>query len=261
MLIHGKLLSRLFVINFFLLFGLLVSSPIQQVYAGSATIINSPGTVLTKGPISLDLSLTDPVRVAKRQSTDGLETAVISAYHVDQNGDAQAEETFDVVVGMDEMSPGKLTAKVTIDPVPVGTYNFVLHIDGYLDRKLLSDSGATLFSLDQGDVAIPAQVMQLVVGDVAPLPRADNVIDILDFNYVQKCMSGVGCEDKEFADLNKDGVVDQKDLDIITTNMAKNGDIASGNSSTTSKTVTCEPDPACVEHGGTVQMCSLVCTR
>jgi len=88
------------------------------------------------------------------------------------------------------------------------------------------------------------------------------------------------CLNKTAADLNHDGVVDQKDIDIILAHMGQHGDSptlttpgTTGNSagqtgsnpgSTTGtpgqQTFTCVTDPACTGTSQSIQLCPLKCS-
>lgn len=63
------------------------------------------------------------------------------------------------------------------------------------------------------------------------------------------------CLNKKFADLNDDGAVDQKDLDLLQSNFGQ-----SGFSFQTSE-FSCEPDPTCNDGKGALQLCSLLCSK
>ncbi|HUQ85731.1 MAG TPA: dockerin type I domain-containing protein [Candidatus Limnocylindrales bacterium] len=141
--------------------------------------------------------------------------------------------------------------------VEPGTYQLVLQMDTYLDRELVGPDGNKEFVLGESKVSKTAPT-QLSAGDSAPLPGGDNVINIIDYNALIGCMPGnksSACSNKRTADLNDDGVVNQKDLDILRDNVGESGYLLQ------SEEYECKENPACGSGKDSIQMCSLLCTK
>lgn len=141
----------------------------------------------------------------------------------------------------------------TVNP---GSYQLTVQMDSYLDQELTAPNGSTQFALGEGKVSKTAPSL-LSAGDTAPSPGGDNTVDIIDYNALINCMPGSpkgSCINKKSTDLNNDGRVDQKDFDILKSNLGDKG------FSFQTPQYTCVPDPACTTGKGSLQMCALLCT-
>jgi uncharacterized protein YuzB (UPF0349 family) len=105
--------------------------------------------------------------------------------------------------------------KGTIDmqnSLPTGNYLIKLKADSYLRRLISGIQPIVAFATNPISDAI------LVTGDI----HTDNIIDILDYNDLMNCYSGITptislCIDaqKMLADLNDDGNVNQVDYNLL----------------------------------------------
>jgi hypothetical protein len=138
-----------------------------------------------------------------------------------------------------------------------GEYQMVIQIPKYLDEQLRPATGGEVFNLSGGSkVGVAAFTMR--AGDISPLPKGDNSVNIIDYNALIGCMPGApvgACLNRDFADLNDDGVVDQKDLDILMENFNQKGFAFKTDQ------FKCEQDPSCDSGRDSLQLCSLLCTR
>lgn len=66
-------------------------------------------------------------------------------------------------------------------------------------------------------ISSKAPSAKLVTGDL----DQNNILDLSDYNMMLSCYGNSSCAQKEKADLNIDGVVDEKDLNILLTNFSK----------------------------------------
>ncbi len=160
--------------------------------------------------------------------------------------------------------------------LPPGQYNFFLHVDGYLDKQLTNSNGNN-FTISTGQTTFAVEPVALISGDIAPQPHGDNVIDIQDYNAVFECLGLTAtsapkatCPNPKIADINQDGVIDQKDLDIIHVEFGQHGDVPTisspnptsspGNPSPQApNTFTCVTDPSCATSNKSFQLCPLKC--
>lgn len=138
--------------------------------------------------------------------------------------------------------------------VPAGQYDIILHVDGYLDKRLIPTDGSNAFTISYGQPFsfIP---VSLIPGDIAPGPHGDNFIDILDYNKLVSCLGQSPTGTCQQADLNNDGKIDQTDLQIL-----QNGFGTLGDSFNTPQ-FTCISDPSCNSGNNNLQLCSLLCTK
>lgn len=155
-------------------------------------------------------------------------------------------------------SSGKfLNPNFNFGSIPQGEYQMVIQIDTYLDEQLMSSSGDKILSLD-GITALRIAEVEMQVGDIAPDAHGDNYVNIIDYNALIGCLPGAplgACLNRKFADLNNDGIVDQKDLDLLLLNFGDRGFAFQTDQ------FECAPDPACGDGKKTLQLCSLLCTR
>jgi hypothetical protein len=141
--------------------------------------------------------------------------------------------------------------------VEKGDYKMVIQMQKYLDKELLTPSGSDVFTL--GTVsAIEIAPVTLRAGDIAPGERGDNSVDIIDYNVLLGCLPTAppgSCLNRDFADLNDDGLVDQEDMDILLENFNRKGFAFKTDQ------FKCEQDPACESGKDSLQLCTLVCER
>lgn len=140
--------------------------------------------------------------------------------------------------------------------LPYGKYQMVIQIETYLDEQLKSPDG-NIFNLD-GTSAMSVLPVEMKAGDLSPDPKGDNYVNIIDYNALIGCMNGAppgACLNKKYADLNNDGIVDQKDLDLLLLNFGDKG------FSFQTDQFSCEPDPTCNTGKESLQLCSLLCSR
>jgi|SRR5579885_2862706 len=102
-----------------------------------------------------------------------------------------------------------------------GDYQIVFKTDQALAKlitKKPGDVAGIIYSFNRyNPVAPPLQTM--IVGDIAPPPHGNNIMDIHDYNSLMACFgekaNTPSCPDKQLADLNDDGVVDGVDYNIM----------------------------------------------
>lgn len=212
------------------------SNPDTQIQSNSSADVS----VSLEG-IGPGMTIKNPVRTADIKVISGAKTMHTASGFL----------TYDKVSGNFVNHDFKLGA------IASGSYKLVIQMEGYLDKELLSPDGSGLFVLGEGKVSktVPSQ---LSAGDNAPTRGGDNVVDIIDYNALTGCMRGSpsgACQNLRLSDLNDDGVVDQKDLDILKKNFGESGFLVQ------SDEFTCDANPACGSGKDSLQMCSLLCTK
>lgn len=153
----------------------------------------------------------------------------------------------------DPKSNAFIKNNIPITAIPPGVYQIILHVDGFTDAILLNSNGSTLFTLPSPGGVI-TQPVTLVAGDIAPLPHGDNFIDIQDYQTLLDCLNNVNCLNKTIADLNNDGVINQKDVDILISHFGSLG------TSFSTQQFTCVVDPSCTTGTKALQLCPLRCS-
>lgn len=142
-----------------------------------------------------------------------------------------------------------------IATIPPGQYIVMLHVDGYLDKRLTQAGSGISISNGQTTLSIPPTHM--IIGDVAPM-HGDNIIDIQDYNAVLSCVGQTKpsetCPNPSKMDLHKDGSIGQDDLVVITKEFNQKGDIP------VPAQFTCVTDPTCVSGDNSMQVCALKCS-
>ncbi len=180
----------------------------------------------------------------------------IKIFKVDGPFDSAAFTAEDTIA-FDQAS-GKFTnPNFNLGTIPDGKYQMVIQEEKYLDSQLLNKSGDKAFTLSESATVEVAPV-KMLAGDIAPGERGDNFINIIDYNAIIGCMPGApsnSCFNKDYADLNDDGVVDKIDFDIMLINFGEKGFAFQTDQ------FKCEPDPACGAEKGTIQLCSLLCSK
>lgn len=184
-------------------------------------------------------------------------TATIKVYDAAGNFSTAAFVAQDTIT-YDPASGNFINPNFNLGAVTAGDYQMVIQMNSYLDSQLIDKSdGDNKFTIEQGKTA-QAQAVQMRAGDLAPTPNGDNHVNIIDYNAIIGCMPGApesACINKKYADLNDDGVVDQKDLDILLSDFGQTG----FEFQTTQ--FKCEPDPSCNSGVGALQLCSLLCSK
>lgn len=184
------------------------------------------------------------------------QTATVKIYEsTDAKGAAKYSSTDSITY--DPQSGNFINTNFNLGKIPEGKYKIILQIDKYLDTQVRSKNGDTVLTLSSSG-KLETSPVSMNTGDVAPTPHGDNFVDILDYNSLTGCMqssSSDTCVDKKLADLNDDGSVDQKDLDMLKDNFGQNG------FSFEASTFTCVPDPTCSVGKNSLQMCALKCTK
>lgn len=139
--------------------------------------------------------------------------------------------------------------------IPPGQYIVMLHVDGYLDKRL-TQAGSRI-SISNGQTTLSIPPTHMIIGDVAPM-HGDNIIDIQDYNAVLSCVGQTKpsetCPNPSKMDLHKDGSIGQDDLDVITKEFNQKGDIP------VPAQFTCVTDPTCVSGDNSMQVCALKCS-
>jgi len=158
--------------------------------------------------------------------------------------------------------------------LPAGSYEIFLHVNGYLVKQLTNANG-NLFTIAPRQTTIPVEPVTLEAGDLAPEFEGDNVIDVQDYNEVVGCVGLSSttsptstCLDPKSADVNHDGLIDQKDVDYIQARYGDKGDTftiqqtVTGTQPNPTKipTYTCVTDPDCASSQKSLQLCPLKCT-
>ena len=105
--------------------------------------------------------------------------------------------------------------------VPAGKYQIAFKTDQAV-QQLIRDNPANLaghiFEVsDKTIITLPLQ--NLIVGDIAPLPDGDNLVDEVDYAALTSCfgtrINDSNCPSKDFADLDDNGVVDGVDYNLM----------------------------------------------
>ncbi len=157
----------------------------------------------------------------------------------------------------DKTSGNFINHNFNLGPVAPGSYKLIVQMDGYLDKEILGPDGNNQVAVGEGQVVKTAP-SQMTAGDNSPLSGGDNKIDVIDYNALIGCMQGSpasACPNRRLSDLNDDGVVDQKDLNIIKNNMGDEGFLLQ------QADYKCEANPACESGKKSLQMCALLCTK
>ncbi|HEV2339704.1 MAG TPA: dockerin type I domain-containing protein [Patescibacteria group bacterium] len=111
--------------------------------------------------------------------------------------------------------------------IPDGSYDFLLHVDGYLNARLQPTDGTGYFIIKNGQLTQSIEPIQLTPGDILPLPHGDNIIDQQDYDMIVKCINkDPACtpQIKQIADLDKDGDVDNTELQLVQKALGESGD-------------------------------------
>lgn len=169
------------------------------------------------------------------------------------NSDYEAQGT----VAYEPGSGNFTNSNFNLGAVPTGTYQMVIQIEKYLDKQMAATSGSSSISITQGSKVDTAPV-EMRAGDIAPGFRGDNSVNVIDYNALIGCLPGApfgACINRNYADLNDDGKVDQSDLDLLMSNFGESGFAFQTDQ------FKCEPDPSCNSGRDTIQMCSLLCTK
>lgn len=157
----------------------------------------------------------------------------------------------------DSASGNFINSNFNLGLIASGEYKMVIQIQNYLDAQLFTKTGGDIFRMRSGGKLSVAEV-SMTAGDIAPGERGDNSINIIDYNALLGCMPTAppgACLNRDRSDLNDDGIVDQKDMEILLDSYNQNGFAFK-----TDK-IKCEQDPACESGRDTLQLCSLICTR
>jgi len=108
---------------------------------------------------------------------------------------------------------GRISLGTTL---PTGTYSIKIKTDGYLEKRIPS-----VWHISQGaNLTLPT--VSLLVGDITQ----DNHIDVFDYNMLMSCFENTeanafcGDPDKQPADLNDDGRVNQADFQLLINEIA-----------------------------------------
>jgi hypothetical protein len=160
------------------------------------------------------------------------------------------------ILTYDPVSGNFVNDSFSLGELPAGEYQMVIQVATYLDEQLLNTSGSGIFSMSAG-AGIDVAPITLKAGDLGPGDRGDNSINIIDYNALLGCMPEAppgACLNRDYADLNDDGVVDQNDMDILMENFEDDGFAFK-----TDK-FECKQDPKCETGRDTLQLCSLKCT-
>lgn len=153
---------------------------------------------------------------------------------------------------------GKFTSNnFSLGALPDGKYQMVIQEERYLDAQLLSKTGDKVITV-VGSAVVEMSPVTMLAGDLGPGERGDNFINIIDYNALIGCLPGApinACFNRDKADLNDDGKVDQIDFDILMKNFGEDGFAFQTNQ------FKCEPDPACGSKKDSLQLCSLLCSK
>ncbi len=146
-----------------------------------------------------------------------------------------------------------------MDTIPAGKYKVYMHVDRYLNKSVSDTAGNTTFTFPIS-TKLTTPTINLIPGDAAPLPHGDNYIDIQDYNYVLACIGlkinekSSTCPDGAHADMDENGIINEKDLSIVRSHFGESGD------SPFPPQFTCVTDPTCVSGNSTIQACTLKCS-
>lgn len=106
------------------------------------------------------------------------------------------------------------SSKFSLDNAPKGKYQLLLKIDGSL-RQLI---GIKDITASNETIIIQSEEVKLIMGDV----NNDNELNILDYGLILDCFEDTVihvCANKDFADLNFDGMVNNLDYDLFLKNL------------------------------------------
>jgi len=247
------------------------SSPacdIGQMTAGVATITahycsdvhgcpTSPSAPTAPQASTADVAASVQGIGANATVADQSQTATVRIYNVNTTQGAAAYSPSDKLT-YDPKSGNFVNPKFNLGIIPSGKYKMVIQMDKELDNQLKNAADATdTFALNLAGGTVHVATVSLLGGDVAPSPHGDNFVNAIDYNALIGCMAGApanACFNKKLADLNDDGVVDQKDLDILLSNYGSQGFAFQTNQ------FTCTQDPTCTSGKGSLQLCSLICS-
>lgn len=161
------------------------------------------------------------------------------------------------ILTYDPESGNFTNSSFSLGELAAGEYQMVIQMQNYLDEQLLNSEESGIFVMSAG-ASVETKPITLRAGDLAPGERGDNFINILDYNLLWGCMPEApagSCLNRDRADINDDGIVDQEDMDILLENYNNKGFAFK-----TDK-FQCEQDPACESGRDSLQLCSLLCTR
>ncbi|HSW89226.1 MAG TPA: hypothetical protein VLG12_08735 [Candidatus Saccharimonadales bacterium] len=143
--------------------------------------------------------------------------------------------------------------------IPTGKYKVYMHIDRYLNTKVIDEGGNDSFTFPLNPNLV-TKILTPIPGDAAPLPHGDNYIDIQDYNYVLECQGlkttqkSATCPDAAMADMDENGIINDNDLALVRSHFGESGD------SPFPPQFTCVTDPSCVSGNSTIQACALKCS-
>lgn len=106
---------------------------------------------------------------------------------------------------------GAYTGTASFNNLPNGSYTVKMRSDNSLIKTIPG-----IYNLSIGDTTNTPSIT-LVTGDIQSGGSSTNILDIDDYNALLACYSGSNCPDslKALSDLNDDGVVDEKDLNVL----------------------------------------------
>jgi hypothetical protein len=104
-----------------------------------------------------------------------------------------------------------------------GKYQIVIKLDQALSKLIKvnsSDVGGQLFELRNSyNPPIKINNQEMITGDIYPLPKGDNIMDIHDYNALVSCFGSKAdtelCADKKMADLDDNGSIDGVDYNLM----------------------------------------------
>ncbi|HVF69247.1 MAG TPA: hypothetical protein VNA13_01645 [Xanthomonadales bacterium] len=120
---------------------------------------------------------------------------------------------------------GKFT-NLSIDlgsKIPDGKYQIVFKMDQALSKLIKEDAvdiGGKIFDISNSYTrAVVIDGQEIIIGDIHPSVKGDNVMDINDYNELVSCFGtkaeSLTCLDNKATDLNDDGKIDGVDYNLM----------------------------------------------
>lgn len=184
-----------------------------SILIGTPSATPTPTASPTPGPTLLSISLIAP--------GVGLNTALGENPHplLEQNSVSGEVQFFNPAAADSATTSAKANFNfhainatfVASIPVSAGTYQ--LHVKARLNNSLWKDLGIVQITTGTTSKIVPTLV---AAGDFTGLDGIqDNALDLSDYNVILSCYGLGNCPQKALADLNFDGKVDERDLNIF----------------------------------------------
>lgn len=108
------------------------------------------------------------------------------------------------------------------DKIPDGRYQIAFKMDQALSKLIKEDSkdiGGKIYEIRNSSRPIDIDGQEIIIGDIYPDAKGDNVMDINDYNALVSCFGTKAesetCKDNKAADLNDDGRINGIDYNVM----------------------------------------------